>query len=250
VVLANQTLRPDQKFRAISNEEIYNQRLLLGQIYQNEFAKQVQEMGFGVRHKGKGLFELANMPEDVLAFFSARHEQIEAKLPELRRRYPTLNENALRDLAAKWTRDKKVKLSQQELHDLWQTKFKELGYDKRKLLNMARSQQHAQRQDLNHAEMALSVLTESNSVVKKQDVLKLAMQYSLGEKTIDDIEVEFEQAQSAVQLAPGLYSTQSVIERERPADTGCYPAAGNPAAARTATERRTVRHTPANPEHE
>jgi conjugative relaxase-like TrwC/TraI family protein len=218
VVVASMTRREDGKFRALSNEEIYNSRVLLGQIYQNSLAKEMTAMNFDVVHKGKGLFEIAEMPAELLESFSQRSEDIDNKLTQLRRLYPTLGEHKLRDLAAKWSRGEKVKLSQEELQSLWEGKFRELGIDKEQLLAQIQTGLHQQELPaVNHAELALKSLVESNSVVKKGEILKLALRMSIGQKTIANVESDLAQAQQdiAVQLAPGLYSTKEMIELEK-----------------------------------
>ena len=57
-VLLNMTQLENGKWYALSNEKIHDNKKLLGQIYQNELAKQVQKLGYEIEQKGHGQFEI------------------------------------------------------------------------------------------------------------------------------------------------------------------------------------------------
>ena len=99
-MVLNITRRPDGNWRAISNEELYTNKMLLGQIYRNDFALNLKELGYQVQAGARGLFELKGMPDELIKEFSKRSRQIEAKAKELEKEMPNANEQKLKEMAA------------------------------------------------------------------------------------------------------------------------------------------------------
>lgn len=66
-VVLNVTQRADGQWRALDNEPLYRNKMLLGALYRSELAKEVQALGYEVRiTHGDGRFELAHVCNEQL----------------------------------------------------------------------------------------------------------------------------------------------------------------------------------------
>jgi conjugative relaxase-like TrwC/TraI family protein len=80
-VILNLQRRPDNgRWQSLDNAEIYRAKMLLGQIYRNELALQVQALGYRilVTDQRHGLWDLEGFSDRQLKAFSTRSQQIEA----------------------------------------------------------------------------------------------------------------------------------------------------------------------------
>jgi conjugative relaxase-like TrwC/TraI family protein len=76
-VVINATQLPDGQWRSFSNEEVVQNQKLLGQIYQNELAHGLKQIGYDIEPKAHGQFEIAGYSAELLGVFSTRRHQIE-----------------------------------------------------------------------------------------------------------------------------------------------------------------------------
>jgi conjugative relaxase-like TrwC/TraI family protein len=76
-VVINATQLPDGQWRSFSNEEVVQNQKLLGQIYQNELAHGLKQLGYEIEPKAHGQFEIAGYSPELLGAFSTRRHQIE-----------------------------------------------------------------------------------------------------------------------------------------------------------------------------
>jgi len=81
-VIFNETLCADGQYRAIDNKMLYLDKMLYGQIYRNELAKNLQDKGYGIEviNQGQGFFELAGVLREQIETFSSRRLEIVAEL--------------------------------------------------------------------------------------------------------------------------------------------------------------------------
>jgi len=77
-VIINATQLPDGRWRALSNEELYRNKLLLGAIYRNELAQECRKLGYEIEKRPKDLFEIKGYTQQQLEHFSKRRQHIEA----------------------------------------------------------------------------------------------------------------------------------------------------------------------------
>jgi conjugative relaxase-like TrwC/TraI family protein len=75
-VVLNCTQLEDGKWRALTNEELYNNEMLLGAIYRNELASEARKLGYFIETRSDGLFEIKGYSETQLEWFSKRRQQI------------------------------------------------------------------------------------------------------------------------------------------------------------------------------
>ena len=81
-VIFNETLCADGRYRAIDNQMLYRDKILHGQIYRNELAKNLLEKGYGIEvsNQEQGFFELAGVRREQIETFSSRRLEIVAEL--------------------------------------------------------------------------------------------------------------------------------------------------------------------------
>ncbi|MDR5826271.1 MobF family relaxase [Caballeronia sp. LP006] len=124
----NMTQRANGEWRALVNDGIVNSLSHLGNVYKAELAKALELQGFKLKFKRNGTFDLAHFTEHQISEFSARRNQIDAKLAEwgLSRESATPEQ---RDLAAMQTRERKSVINREGVRESWLARAKELGID-------------------------------------------------------------------------------------------------------------------------
>lgn len=71
-VIINATARENGDWRSVESKPLYENSMLLGQIYRSELAMRAKELGYTIEVGKNGTFELAEVPESVLEVFSKR----------------------------------------------------------------------------------------------------------------------------------------------------------------------------------
>ncbi|MBE9182519.1 relaxase domain-containing protein [Oculatella sp. LEGE 06141] len=107
-VVMNATQRSG-RWQSMSNEAVFIHQKLLGQIYQNELAYQLQQVGYEITPLANGQFELAGYSQEVRDSYSTRRKEIKAYLAnveETLNRTPSAHQ---REQAALRTRRNKAK---------------------------------------------------------------------------------------------------------------------------------------------
>ncbi len=211
-VIMNLTRRPqDKAWRAIMNEPVHYQKMFMGQLYRNFLAKTLNSLGLSLERRSKGFFEISGVPPELLEAFSSRSGQIASRLEELKRLYPNMTEVELKALAAVATRKNKTAVAPDKLTALWLNRLHQLGYNIKSVHRAVLQSRPQLKQTLNHADLALQVLTEEESVLTKESILRTGLQLSLGEKTISELEQELKQSRQLRTIkADELYTTREI----------------------------------------
>lgn len=81
-VVINATQLANGRWQSLHNDILFQQQKLLGMIYQNELAVEVQRLGYAIEPRANGQFELKGYRPDDLQTFSKRREQILAAVEE------------------------------------------------------------------------------------------------------------------------------------------------------------------------
>lgn len=141
-VVFNLTERQDGKWRSLSSqlknygvdaqgavhgfiEQVRHDKRYYGQLYRNELAYLVKELGYTlvVDHK-KGFFEIEGVPKDILTAFSERREDIQSYLDKHQ-----LSGGKAASIATLNTRQSKQQVDRHLLQEVWNKKIEELGFN-------------------------------------------------------------------------------------------------------------------------
>ncbi len=125
-VILNMT-HHNNRYYAFKNNDVHKHKKMLGMIYQNELALEVQKLGYEIEQKGHGQFEIKGFSEEQLKSFSKRRQQIQAKLGD----DSTWSE---REQAWDKTRIKKGEpIPREELQAYWRKELSDLPFPQPKL---------------------------------------------------------------------------------------------------------------------
>jgi conjugative relaxase-like TrwC/TraI family protein len=110
----NVTKRADGKLMALDSRRMYDRSKTATEVYRNELAKGLLDLGYDLKPTAKG-FEIAGVSPDLLDRFSKRQKKIAGKVAE---REDTLGRKLSqkeRSVIVQQTREKKVSLSTDDL---------------------------------------------------------------------------------------------------------------------------------------
>lgn len=119
VLVANLGDRGDGTFSAIDFDSRY--KMAAGAVYRAELAARFVELGYEVERDGKS-FKLKQVDQSICDHFSKRRDQITASLKET-----GLTSQKAASIAALSTRQTKVTVPRDRLHELWRIEAVELG---------------------------------------------------------------------------------------------------------------------------
>ncbi len=128
-VLANMVKGEDDKWRSMTNEKLYDSKMLLGALYRAELARGLKDLGYGIeKTHADGRFEIAGVSREAIEAFSSRRAEIEAAMEE--RGLGVSGDNPrIAERAALMTRAKKRDIDRDELGGVWQRQAADIGLD-------------------------------------------------------------------------------------------------------------------------
>lgn len=191
-IVMNLTQREDGQWRSLKNDKIIKSTVLLGSIYNNELAKNLQELGHALHFGKDGNFEIAGISKSQLDAFSKRSAMI---VEELEKKGLTRETSSAKQkqVIALSTRKEKEEVDREELFNEWKKEAGKLGISFEKQTELAK-QQLLEKQSLSSKEVAdksvafaIEHLTERQSVVSRKDLVNVAMKHSVG--TCDEKEI-------------------------------------------------------------
>lgn len=130
-VIQNMVLGSDGRWTALTNEPLYENKMLLGSIYRNGLARELTELGYTVERVGPaGIVEIRGVPKDLMEGFSKRRQEIEAALKDYGAE-ATAKDSALAALATR--KNKHNGIDREELREAWLKEAKDLGVSREQL---------------------------------------------------------------------------------------------------------------------
>lgn len=228
-VLMNITQRQDGQWRALSNEKLYENKMLIGQVYRNELSKNLKDLGYEIKSDSKGLFEVQGVDQKILDHFSQRKEQIKAKVQELKKsgKYKNISEGKLKEIATLGSRVAKRDVDMNVIKESWKERLQEQGFSKEQLLEKiektteekTQNQNETRNNEYDFIRLASKIINEEESTFTKEEALKTAGKLSVGEQRIGDLEKAFSELQKdkeIVCLKENTYTTPAMkkIEHE------------------------------------
>jgi conjugative relaxase-like TrwC/TraI family protein len=218
------------KYRALRNDEIYRAQLAAGLVYRAALAEALRGYGFGIRitDPGKGLFEVAGVPDAAVEALSTRRAEIRELVERWRAegRYGAASEAELHELACLKSRRPKERdrLDRAAVESVLEA----LGYDREGVLAATAHEAGDLPPDLPAREVlraALARLGEHASFWTPAETFREVLRLGLGRLTVRDVEAALAEALregEVLCLTPGdpasgtvLLTTPDLLEAER-----------------------------------
>lgn len=119
LIIMNMTKVGDQ-WRALENSAIFRDQRLLTQVYLNELAQRVKELGYGIEQRANGTWEISGFDQKLLDQFSKRSEQINNREKELRDEGELHKDGLINKVATLDSRpDKDIEITKEQLEEKW-----------------------------------------------------------------------------------------------------------------------------------
>ncbi|NJR60854.1 MAG: relaxase domain-containing protein [Cyanobacteria bacterium CRU_2_1] len=220
-VVINATQLADGTWRSFSNEAVVAHQKLLGEIYQNELAYQLRQLGYEIEPRANGQFELKGYEPHLLGVFSTRTQQIQDYLEQWQQQLTTdgcvpLDAHQKKQ-ATLHTRCNKQTIPREILLEAWQQQIRaqhlqlpSIPTPTRKMDELSGfNPQAAIKAGIEHA-------AEREAVFRKSKVERFVLEHHLGQQS-------FRELQQAIPAHPELvlvdaiqdkYTTQTAIGRE------------------------------------
>ncbi len=220
-LVMNFSQRKNKAMRAMDYQEIYQYKMLLGQLYRSELALNLKELGYQIDADSKGLFEIKNIPDQLIQEFSKRSEQVNQRFQELKKQYPEISDAELKAKATLETRKVKDEPSKDELRKAWDSRLLALDMNKQELVAAINNTTKEREQELTKSEkqqflsQAITIATEHEAVINKEDILRIAGKLSLGKLRINELETELGKLKDLIELEPKRYTTPAIAAMER-----------------------------------
>ena len=138
-VIANMVRGADDKWRTMSNEKLYAQKMLIGAIYRTELARNLEGFGYRVeKTHADGRFEVEGVPREVIEAFSSRRAEIEKAMEERGLGATAENQRAAQRVTL-MTREPKREADKGTLLAVWEKQAADLGFDAAGLKDRAKA---------------------------------------------------------------------------------------------------------------
>lgn len=219
-VVANATQRGDGTFGSLHSIELYEAKMVAGQVYRSALARAAFALGYEVRASKDGLFEIEGVPANVVDAMSQRRAAVVEKLA-------TWGKDTPRDgsRAALTTRPSKQRVSHPELSQRWREAAQSLGFDVTRTVDDARARGPiAPRPRLSLAEAlreGIDKLSEKEAAFRHKDLVREVLARTVGTSSVADVERAIATAAAAGQLKDAeltgrrAWTTPRAAEQER-----------------------------------
>ena len=180
-------------WRAVWNDQIFKDQVLLNSVYQSYLARNVKNLEYSIENKPDGTWEIAGVKQEWIDVFSKRSRAIDAKDKELIDQGKLLDDATRRNVAVLDSRpEKDTEISKEDLHSSWVSQIspKEI----KNSVNKVREDFQIESIPLKphqYIDLALKAIHETEATFKKKDVVNFALKLSRGETTVTDIERAF-----------------------------------------------------------
>jgi conjugative relaxase-like TrwC/TraI family protein len=223
MVIANIAPRIDGTWGTIESRSLMFWQKAASSIYRSSLAEGLRDLGYQIK-KDKEAFRVVGIPDSICKHFSKRSELIKtelAKQPKINRRSKSA------DIIALSTRPKKAEIDRPSLFLSWANEMDGMGFTKADLDRVHSSNHDLEGNDIDNPVLdetiIKSILTESQSVFRAQDVYelagKLAIENAQSEQTASAIAQNTLLSEHSIFLCRdwknnALFTTNEVIETE------------------------------------
>jgi conjugative relaxase-like TrwC/TraI family protein len=218
----NMTQKQDGTWRALHNDQLFKNKMLFGQIYRNELAKNIKELGYDIEitNAKQGLWELKDFNKDLLKEFSTRREQVEKKFRELKAKFPNLGDAKLKEMATLDSRKSKNKninrkeLKKENIKRAEQIVGKELNPFEKSVTHLSQNSKINLKVE-EVLKIAQEILTSKESLFSKEQLIQESLKLSINSYTLEDIEEAIKQDKELINLESNIYTTKEMINIEQ-----------------------------------
>lgn len=221
-VIANACLDDDGKFRSVHSRALFDNKMLIGEIYRSELKANIREdyLGRLERTHLDGRFELRDMDKELIREFSTRSKDIEEYLGEGAHSAEDKANAALR------TRKSKKESPRDTLLKNWDNRISQLGYSKTEIEKSIeyRAENYSKfikdifPDKITALENSLEHLSENSSTFHRRDVLRFMLAEGLGGMRVGEADAQIDRAihEGWVKESEdkSLLYTQATLERE------------------------------------
>lgn len=166
-ILLNFSKLKPQEWRCLETKHLFKYQKAIGAMYRNELAHQLKkELNLAIE-PDEEFFKLPIVPEDVCQKFSKRTEQINEELARL----GFSSSSKLKELAALFTRSKKVHKTRKSLYTLWREQQKDIKFDTESIHTVKSNRQ--QKSISYYFEEILEELVYNNSIFEYNDIVEV-----------------------------------------------------------------------------
>jgi len=219
----NMTQKQDESWRALHNDQLFKNKMLFGQIYRNELAKNIKELGYKIEvtNAKQGLWELRDFNQELLKEFSTRRKQVEQKFIELKAKFPHIGDAKLKEMATLDSR--KVKSKNIDRKAIKEINIKRAEEILGKELNPFSVTHLSQNKEEIKTELkvnevlkiAQEILTSKESLFTKERLIQESLKLSINSYTLSDIENAIKQDKELVNFEQNIYTTKEMINIEK-----------------------------------
>ncbi|MBE9009755.1 relaxase domain-containing protein [Pseudanabaenaceae cyanobacterium LEGE 13415] len=168
-IILNLQQLPNGKWRSLDNAEIYQAKMLLGQIYRNELAQEVQYLGYEIQvtNHRLGLWELKGYSSDQIKAFSKRSQQIQQQAGD------DASSEHKAWIAISSGRKEKQQISREELEARWMQDATEIGLQPATIQDPRETVRLKLTQAITNA--AIDYLAQHSAVFRREEIERIAL---------------------------------------------------------------------------
>jgi conjugative relaxase-like TrwC/TraI family protein len=224
VLICNMVQRDDGSYRALYNDDIFKNQKEITAVYNASMAKGLSEIGYAIEIKPNGLYEIAGVPKELIDTFSKRTANIKQAEAEFldNKHIPETNPK-IQVIATLETRPEKSDLTKEFLLDSWNKQACDIGYPQDKLASLvAAAFNNKVVNDISINSVIRHVvndLTAAESTFTTSELMKHSLALSMGKYNKKDITNEIDKNAVSdklfTEIAPGIFSTDKMIETEK-----------------------------------
>ena len=217
----------DDKFNALYNEDLFNNKMYFGQFYRSELAYSLKQLGLTIEITDiqKGLFEIAEVDKDIIVEFSQRSQQIKALEDTYKKKYPEASRSELRSLIAQDSKTAKLKVDRDEVREDNKERAEALGYDASWLekvestrlekVSEPKAVQNLEDLSLEFLNKSIEAITEHQSVFNKEELFKYSLKFGLKYGIRENDILKQVRNSDLVRLDENVYTSDEMIKVEK-----------------------------------
>jgi conjugative relaxase-like TrwC/TraI family protein len=190
-LIMNATKNQDGEWRALESNTFFDNRILLGLVYQTSLSQRAAELGYDIiRDDRTGQFDLAEVPRAVIDEFSQRRQQIEKAADE--QGISHSDAQGMEQVALN-TRNTKQNVPTSQVTSDWDARINTLDFDYQAIIDTAKEKAQdtapaMHNEDaLNILRLAIENLSFKESVFSRQDLIKEALRFDQNNIAVNQI---------------------------------------------------------------